>query len=60
MWHFTEQIIQGLDYLHNQVRKHDGTPVIIIHRNLKPSNLFITADRTIKLADFCFARLLDE
>lgn len=34
-------------------------PSSILHRNIKPSNIFLDADRNVKLGDFAFARRLD-
>ena len=42
------QLLQALDYTH-----HCG----IMHRNLKPDNILVTAEGQVKLADFTLARL---
>jgi serine/threonine protein kinase len=42
------QILQGLCYCHR-----NG----VMHRNLKPDNIMITADNTIKLGDFSLSRI---
>lgn len=47
--HF-RQLVCGLSYVH-----HNG----IMHRNLKPDNVFIDAHGTVKLGDFTTTRMLD-
>jgi serine/threonine-protein kinase len=42
-----EQACLGADYLHRQE---------LVHRHLKPFNLFVTNERIVKLLDFAFAR----
>lgn len=44
-----KQLVQGLNYLHSQK---------IIHRDMKPQNVLVGADDTIKLCDFGFARVM--
>uniref|UniRef100_A0AAF5PKZ8 cyclin-dependent kinase n=1 Tax=Wuchereria bancrofti TaxID=6293 RepID=A0AAF5PKZ8_WUCBA len=45
--HIAKQILMGLDFLHSN---H------VIHRDLKPQNILINRDQTIKIADFGLAR----
>ncbi|CAM6083177.1 unnamed protein product [Calypogeia fissa] len=45
------QILQGLAACH---------AASVLHRDLKPNNLLISADRTLKIADFGQARILSE
>jgi len=42
----------GMQYLHSRA-------VPYIHRDLKPQNLLVTTDWTVKIADFGTARLID-
>ena len=44
------QMLTGLNYLH-----HQG----LMHRNLKPDNIFLDQSGTVKLGDFTTTRLLD-
>ena len=46
MW----QILSGVDFLHSHR---------IVHRDIKPQNILIAKDGTLKLADFGLARIYD-
>eukprot|EP01012_Entosiphon_sulcatum_P007183 TRINITY_DN13590_c0_g1_i1.p1 TRINITY_DN13590_c0_g1~~TRINITY_DN13590_c0_g1_i1.p1 ORF type:complete len:396 (-),score=41.94 TRINITY_DN13590_c0_g1_i1:100-1287(-) len=46
--HYLQQILSGLAFLHERG---------VIHRDIKPMNLLLTADGSVKLADFGAARL---
>lgn len=43
-------ILLGLDYLHNRL--------LVIHRDIKLANLFLTADNQVKIGDFGLSTLL--
>jgi len=50
-FHFFKQIIEGMEYCHNN---------LVCHRDLKPENLLLNKDNNIKIADFGMASLMSE
>ncbi|CCI47544.1 unnamed protein product [Albugo candida] len=49
--YYVRQLVQGLEYLHTK---------LIIHRDLKLGNLFITENMQLKIGDFGLATRLDD
>ena len=50
-WDITRQVIRGLAYLHHN---H------IVHGDMKPSNLLVAHDGTVKLSDFGISKITNE
>ncbi|KAA6368775.1 MAG: putative Serine/threonine-protein kinase Nek3, partial [Streblomastix strix] len=48
-WRILKEITSGVAYLHSNR---------ILHRNIKPGNILLTADGTVKIADFTIAKQL--
>ncbi|MBN8554574.1 MAG: protein kinase [Deltaproteobacteria bacterium] len=46
-----KSVLRGLDYAHKKRDKH-GKPLGIIHRDLNPSNIFLTYSGEVKILDF--------
>jgi serine/threonine protein kinase len=51
VWHFFIQMIEGLESVHNQG---------IVHHDIKPANMVLMSDGTVKLADFGTSCELDQ
>lgn len=53
--HVAMEILAGLAYAHSRA-SDDGTPLGIIHRDVSPSNLLLSAQGEVKLSDFGIAK----
>jgi serine/threonine-protein kinase len=54
IWILT-QVLAGLHYAH-ELADFDGTPLDIVHRDVSPSNVFLTYSGDVKLLDFGIAK----
>jgi hypothetical protein len=48
----------GLHYLHDK-RDAEGRPLGLVHRDVSPQNIFVTADGTVKMVDFGIAKAVN-
>ncbi len=55
---YLEPPCRALGFAHNR-KGENGKDSPIYHRNLCPETIFVTRDKTIKLADFDFAKFVD-
>ncbi|MET0596063.1 MAG: protein kinase [Polyangiaceae bacterium] len=54
IWILT-QVLAGLSYAH-ELRDYDGTALGVVHRDVSPSNVFVTYTGEVKLLDFGIAK----
>jgi serine/threonine protein kinase len=55
--HIVAEILRGLDYVH-QAKAPSGRSLGIVHRDVTPSNVYISVDGEVKLGDFGVAKLV--
>jgi serine/threonine-protein kinase len=53
--HCLSQVLAGLHYVH-ELHDERGNPLRIVHRDVTPSNVFVTYDGGVKVVDFGIAK----
>ncbi len=52
------EALAGLHYAH-ELCDFDGTPLMVVHRDATPQNVFVTYDGQVKVVDFGIAKAVD-
>ncbi|GAB4290031.1 MAG: hypothetical protein Kow0090_02980 [Myxococcota bacterium] len=53
--HTLIEVLKGLDYAH-QAKDMNGEPMHLVHRDISPTNIFVSYSGDVKLADFGIAK----
>ncbi len=55
--HIVGEVLRGLDYVH-EAKTQTGRPLGIVHRDVTPSNIYVSSVGEVKLGDFGVAKLV--